>query len=290
MFEKGIFGLYRKQGGQALLIVVLVMVIALTVGLSIASRAITNLKVSEEQVNSQKALSAAEVGIDRVIADPGNADLQAGHIFDLHNNSKYSTQLSAVSGANSFLINGGYKVTKNNYTYIWTTPYSNTTPWQNPWSGSLTIYWGDSSNACSEAALELTVISRNDSDVANPILNRYAYDPCTPVRSSQNGFNADQVPGTLENAVDNINLYYSVPITLKEAYIVSVAPVYADSYIGAFGVPSGASANLPDQGSNITAVGSVNMTESNVQRVLSAFQGFPQIPAELFPFTIFSPN
>jgi hypothetical protein len=44
-----------SEDGQALLIVVLVMVIALTVTLSLVSRSIVNLKTSVEQTNSQKA-------------------------------------------------------------------------------------------------------------------------------------------------------------------------------------------------------------------------------------------
>ncbi len=51
--------MFKNQSGQALLIIVLVMVVALTIGLSVASRTITNLRTSREQASSQKALSAA---------------------------------------------------------------------------------------------------------------------------------------------------------------------------------------------------------------------------------------
>jgi len=56
-----------NQKGQALLIVVLVMVVALTVGLSIASKTIISLRTSTEEANSQKALAAAEAGIEQAL-------------------------------------------------------------------------------------------------------------------------------------------------------------------------------------------------------------------------------
>ena len=58
MFKKGVLNIFKDQKGQALLIIVLVMVVALTVGLSLVSRTITNIRNTREQASSQKALSA----------------------------------------------------------------------------------------------------------------------------------------------------------------------------------------------------------------------------------------
>ena len=56
-----------NQKGQALLIVVLVMVVALTVTLSLVSRSVVDLKTSTDQADSQKALAAAEAGAEQAI-------------------------------------------------------------------------------------------------------------------------------------------------------------------------------------------------------------------------------
>ena len=50
-----------KQG-QILILVLLVVVVILAIGLSVASRNITNLRTSTQTENSQKAFSAAEGG------------------------------------------------------------------------------------------------------------------------------------------------------------------------------------------------------------------------------------
>ena len=47
-----------------LLVVVLTMIVALTVGLSLASRTITNMKISKQNEESQRAFQAAEAGIE----------------------------------------------------------------------------------------------------------------------------------------------------------------------------------------------------------------------------------
>ncbi len=47
--------LASNQRGQILLIIILVMVVALTIGLSVVSRSIVTLRTTEEEENSQKA-------------------------------------------------------------------------------------------------------------------------------------------------------------------------------------------------------------------------------------------
>ena len=61
MLKNKLFRLLKDQSGQALLIIVLVLVVALTVGLSVSSRSIINLKNTQDQASSQKALSAADM-------------------------------------------------------------------------------------------------------------------------------------------------------------------------------------------------------------------------------------
>jgi Tfp pilus assembly protein PilX len=252
------------------------MVVALTIGLSVASRSIINLRTSQEQAGSQKALSAAEAGVEQAIKaiNNGQTAIPAGDFEG--GNVKYKTDITQVSGADKFLLNGGYSITKDSHVYIWTTSYSETNPWANPWNGNLTIYWGDTNVGCQDAALEISVISGSKT---NPTLTKSAYDPC-PSRIGSNGFDAvSQNRAT----IGITELWYQVSLNnLTDVYLVSVNPVYSNSRIGA----SGSNA-LPSQGNNISSVGKAD--NEQIQRKVSAFQGFPQIPAELFPYTIFSP-
>lgn len=61
----------RNSSGQALLIILLIMAVALTIGLSVVSRSITDIRISQEQEESARAFSAAEAGLESLLATGG---------------------------------------------------------------------------------------------------------------------------------------------------------------------------------------------------------------------------
>jgi Tfp pilus assembly protein PilX len=268
--KKAIFGLANNKG-QALLIIVLVMVVALTVGLSVASRTITNLRNSRDQASSQQALSAAEAGIERAIVG-GNSTIAGS----FSGNTTYNTTVASVSGTTAFLLNGGNLVPKNDAVYLWVTPWSavSSNLWQNPWTGNLTLYWGDSTGACNNAAVEVTVIN---GPKTNPTITRHAYDPCNARTGSNNFTSVNSNPISISGRT----LTYRAVIAITNGLLVRVNPIYSGAYFGSSG-----SVALPTQGNVITSVGT---SDSSTQRKLNVYQGYPEIPAELFPYTIFSP-
>ena len=56
------------QSGQILILVLLIVVVSLAVGLSVASRNLTNLRISTQTQESQRAFSAAEGGVEDVLS------------------------------------------------------------------------------------------------------------------------------------------------------------------------------------------------------------------------------
>jgi hypothetical protein len=275
---------FQSQSGQALLIVVLAMVVALTVGLSVVSRSIVNLRNSQQEINSQKALFAAEAGVEQSIKS--GTSISGGNFST--SSTTYDTAISTISGALEFLLNGNNKVSQDDAMYIWLTPYSidstqlflNANRWA-PSGGSLDIYWGNSSTVCNNAALEIAVVL-GSREV--PVVKRYVYDPCSPGgldRASKNNFSQPtSIPGG--HPISGIKLYSKVTIPITNGFLVRIVPLYADSYVGAFGTPQ-----LPPQGAIITSTGKTD--NNTVQRRLDVFQGYPELPAELFPFNLFWP-
>ena len=57
----------KKQSGQALLIILLVMAVGLTVALAIVSRSVTDIRISRQEEESARAFSAAEAGIEQAL-------------------------------------------------------------------------------------------------------------------------------------------------------------------------------------------------------------------------------
>nr|MBI5456076.1 hypothetical protein [Candidatus Levybacteria bacterium] len=290
MFGKSLSGLIKNQKGQTLLVIVLIMVVALTVGLSLASRTITNIRNTREQVSSQKALSAAEAGIERAIKKASCTGLCAEGVFS--GNTNYSTTVTQVLGDLSFLLNGGKIVSKNDATYVWvTSPLDQNNLWQNPWSGNLTIYWGNPGEDCNNAsnrpaALEVAVISGT---VGAPVMTRRALDPCPTRVATSNNFNVDSsLISANSTKISNVTPLYKAVFCIGTAgcpiagkgLLVRINPIYADSVIGAAG------AGLPSQGVTITSTGT---SDDNIKRTVTVFQGYPEVPAEFFPYILFQP-
>lgn len=268
----------RKQlqanTGQALLIVVLIMVVALTVTLSLVSRSIVNLKTSVDQTNSQQALAAAEAGIEQSIKN--NASI-AQQTFS--NNASFSTTYTQVAGNTSFLANGGNLVSKNEGAYIWLSRYDPTGSWGNPkWTGDLTIYWGDINTSDNlNAALEITVIS--GANPASAIIKRYALDPYG-ARGNNFLLVSAGGPFTVGSRTFKYRYVLNNANAISNGFLVRIIPIYYSTYIGIAG-----STALPEQGNLITADG----TKADTKRRITVFEGYPQLPVEFFPYSLLSP-
>lgn len=261
------------EKGQALLIVVLVMVVALTVGLSTASKTITNLRTSTEEANSQKALSAAEAGIEQALK---TNKIASGTFTD--NQTSYQTSVTQVLGT-SFLMNGGNPVLSDNGADLWLSDYSSD-PAQlyttNLYTGTLTIKWGSSSDPCTNSALEVVIISGSK---LSPVSNRYTYDPC----ATRAGSNRFRQVGLTRSSVSGKDFYYQtdIPISVSSGLLGRVIPLYFNAPIAVVG-----SQALPPQGTTITSTGISGTTS----RKVNVFQGYPEIPSEYFPYNLFSPQ
>ena len=261
------------QRGQILLIVVLVMVTALTVGLSVAARSITDTRTSQESSSSQKAFSAAEAGIESLIASSSAGPRNIAGNFN-NNKTNYSASVSNVTGT-QLVLNNGSAVLKDDSIDVWLSTYPTYT---NPQTGYITFYWGQSVNACSNAALEFIILSGS---TAAPIMSKAAYDPCNP-RYLDNKFTFVGAGSALPGYQD------SVKINVTNGLFIRVIPLYAPATIAVQGVCNNVGANcvpFPLQGSVITSTG----TADNTQRKLVTYVYFPKLPTELLQYSLFVP-
>lgn len=262
----------NSQQGQTLLIVVLIMVIALTVGLSIATRSIVNLRTSTEEAESQKALAAAEAGIEQALQTSSQASGQ------FSTGIGYNAVSTEISGQ-EFLLNAGNPVLRNDGVDLWLSTYSSdpTQLYLNRSSGNVTFYWGENTDECKNAAIEIAVI---EAGVPNPIddsvIKKYAVDPCDTRRNS-NKFVVSGVGGSISSKT----FQHSYTITVTGGIVARVIPLYYDSELGIT-----STVNLPSQGFDIESVGQAGETE----RKVTVFKGYPRLPSEFFPYNLFQPG
>lgn len=257
------------QKGQALLIVVMVMVIALTVGLSILVRTTSSVHTSNEDENSQRAFSAAEAGVEQSLVSGSAVPLTT-----LAGSTSYQTAIATVGGP-AFNLSNGTIVLKDDPVDIWLSTYPT---YAGPWNGNLTINWGSASDVCNpseavntQAAIELILIYGTK---VNPSVKKYALDPCAS-RRSVNNFQSPTVPG---DSINGKTYAYKKVLPIASGLIMRIVPLYAPTVIGAEG-----DVGLPSQGSLVTATG----VSDNAQRKIVSYRGNPKLPIELFPFNIF---
>lgn len=258
------------------MIVILIMVVSLTVGLSVASRSIVNLRTSTEEENSQRAFSAAEAGIEKALATGAGITARQG----LGNNAFIEGVEIVETSGTEFVLNGGNIVEKDNGIDIWLSDYPSYVNKKDV--DDLVIYWGSQNESCttsppSAAAIELIVLSGT---TRSPQSTRYTYDPC----SRENNFSSADTGSYL---IRGKTFKYRTPLSggneigeIEDGLIARVVPLYASTPIGV-----SSDVSLPLQGKVIQSTGESGGT----QRKITYFQGYPQLPVEFFQYILFSP-
>ncbi|MEK7571382.1 MAG: hypothetical protein AAB553_03835 [Patescibacteria group bacterium] len=267
----------QLQSGQVLLIVILVMVVALTVGLSVAARSITNVRIANEEESSERAFAAAEAGLERALVS------NAATTGSLSNSALFETTLSTLSGQ-EFLLQGGTPIPQDDGVDLWLSTYPS---YSNPWSGNITIYWGVSGDVCNASATTNTMpalmVSLITGTSAFPRITYYAFEPC----NARAGNNFEVIP-TNGGTITGKTFLYRRTIAVSSGIVARIVPLYAPAVIGVRGC-DGANNNcnaLPTQGTLIQSVG----TSDTTKRKIVSFRGYPKVPSELFPYNLFSPK
>lgn len=269
--------------GQMLIIVILTMVISLTVGLTLVSRTVTNLKVSKENEQSSRAFQAAEAGIEQALKDqtapPSTASL------DLSNNASFTYSIQSTSGTN-IILNAGDPVLQTKGIDLWLSNYPNySNKYGSVAPATITVYWGISSmnsNCTSgintDPALEIVVLQGN---ITSPTLSKLFYDPCASRRVANKAAfpTVGSTTITDSNLNKTITFLHGVQISVTNGIIAKIIPVYNSTPIGIIG-----SATVPSQGKIIFSTGN----SGDAARKLKYFVSYPQIPTEIFPQSITS--
>ena len=293
---------YKNEKGQALLIVLLAMAVILTIVLSISSRSITEIKMSEYEESSARALSAAEAGIEEVLI--AGSDLSG----TLPNNATYTTTVKLITpSGNAFVYPEGIEAGES--VAFWFVSH-------NP-DGDLictgeACFQGDKMRFCwgssgvPESALELIFFYDSDAnrpweppdkDFSNVKVKRLAYDPLSATRTPSNNFSATDTSTTctLSGAVfayqtpeiDLSNTFNGIcdpSITAGCLLMVKARLFYNEDNKQLIGISTPNSVGpLPPQGAQIDSTGSF----SDATRRVNVYRSYPS-PPDVFDSAIFS--
>ena len=280
-----------NQSGEIILIILLVMAVGLTIGLAVASRSITDIRLSNQIEESSRAFSAAEAGIEEILKTGlvGSTSL-SGTI----GGTDYDVQLNSLSATND-IFNFPTEISEGDTQTVWlveqkadgTGPDDSNIEYA---SNTITICWVDLESGVIPA-VEVSLLFKKNSDGSYRIA-RGAFDPDNS-RSGGNGFsnaqNGDRCGFTEStqyweqinfNSFDpsvNFQQNQDIPIALR------IRPVYVATKIG---VKAGSGGIIPEQGKSIISTG---QTGSGVERRWNVVQTYAS-PNDIFDYTVWSTN
>lgn len=266
----------QQHSGQALLLLVLLLTAVLTVGLSLVARNIANVRMATEESEAQRALSAAEAGLEQTLLTD---NFTTGTFL---NNASFDTTV-VDTRSSAFLLNNGRVILKDEGADVWLSDYSPDPAlnYANKWTGQISIYWGAVTDACrtseginTMAAMEVIVISGSED---NPTIHQFTADPCAARRGYNDFNNSDFGSYSVAGTAFVRRMDVVIP---PNGIIARVIPLYANATIGIT-----SATDLPKQGTIIESVGSAG----EVQRKISVFRENPSLPIEFFGYSLLQP-
>jgi len=284
---------WRQNSGQAVLIIVLVMAVALTVGLAVVSRSVTDIRISRQDEESARAFSAAEAGIEEQVAKGLSIGSEAGSSVG---NVNYRVSATAFGAGRKFIFPKQVKV--GDTQYIWLVGHNQAgemddTSSSNYNADSLEVIWGNpavTADAQKTPALEATLLYKDDGQFK---MQRWALDPLAE-RLFLNGFDGNI--GTNSEAFDitgqpRVTPKYRQMISFpaisgasEHYYLLGLKLLYSDDQDHWLAVMGESGANLPPQGVCYQASASV---PSGITRAIYQCRGY-KTPGPFFDYALFS--
>lgn len=263
-----------SQKGQVVLIILLILTVLLTVGLSVASRSVTDIKISQQSQESARALWVAQAGLEQAM----KANVGTGGDIVLNNVTYKVTAATGLDGGNEFVFPD--KVSADDSRTFWLVEHDASgqineliKKYNGP---KLTIYWGDSTNS---PALEVTYIYKDNSDNFHNV--HYAFDPQT--RTPPTNFSPVGSGGTILGV--NFPRSGSISTSGKTPYLLKIKPMFNSSPVQIGLKVDDSSHIFPSQGNCFDSTATV--LESNITRKLTECRYWQTTPS-IFDYLLFS--
>ena len=257
-----------KNSGQALLITIMLIAVALTVVLAMSYTSKTDVQLSKLEEGNQKALAAAEAGIDALVS----STIASGKSLADYPLDSESFKNFTISATKSAVLKKEFASPllqpKTQYS-LYLSSYPTFT---SPFNGNIEFYYSTKASCTDSSAdaIEITVVSGNSYPYT---ITRYLADGGNRIVSGiteylrQGEYTIDGTKFTCKTKPISISL-------ATNPKMVFVRSIFNPTRIGFEG-----SANLPIQG---TVISSEAKTPSGVSKKVQLFQSYPQIPADFF--------
>jgi len=241
--------------GQALILILLVMAVSLTLGVSVASRSITALRQVSFSGQSVQALAFAEAGAEEALLCLKGGGACSGGSIDLDGGGDDVTYTITPLPSTDLP-----KIDRDSTIELDLVGYG---------GASVTVCWSLTSESSEEnAALTMAYVRSGGGEY---FISRYSFDP-DGLRRAQNNFSN---PSSGSGSCSEYRYMATIP-TPATRQILRLKPLY----VGPITI---AALGLPDQGSKITSTGFSGRARRRVEviRTKSAL-------SEIFDYVLFS--
>lgn len=248
----------NSQSGQIGVIILLIMVVLVTIGLSLAARTTQDLFLSQQQADSTRVFNAAEAGVEQALSTSleFQGDAQSGEIQNFSNSD----------------IDVDYQVTKLNFleTRLFEMVSVNVDVTGVTTGQSIQIDWSKEDNCSTQDPASLVVAVFYD-DVGTTRVRNYALGACD---------RADNFTTATTINVDGYRRRYSLPLLTNDLF-VRIKPVYNDTHIRV----TGSGWTMPVQYYNIRS--QANNTKGTETRVVEVNRTLTAAPS-VMDFALYS--
>ena len=262
----------KSSAGQALLVAVLAIAVSLIVVLSIISRSITDVAVSNKEDESLRAFSAAEAGVEKaLITGSGQGTTPLG-------NASFSSEVGVLQGTKAFVSPA--KLLSGETMTVWFVSHNADGSVSSVCNGTYPCFAGTQMKVCwdQDAAIEVSVYYGPASDMK---IYRAAIDPDT-----SRGNNFSPVTGGSCD-IGSYSFTHQKVVTFPIAALAGLKfakiRVLYNTVPVMLGIDSTDVQVFPSQGTTITSSGLAG--ESN--RKISVSQSYNE-PAAVFETGIYS--
>lgn len=264
-------GKKELEKGQAVLVVLLVMSVLLTLGLSVVSRSVTDIKISQQTQESARAFWTAQAGLEKALLAQG--EIPPGNTID---GVSYAVTKYDLGGVTDFVF--PEKISPGESVAYWLVDHdSDGNIGTSFYSGnSLTLYWGNDGDT--DTALIVTLIYR---DVLSGLFQsqKFTYDPSTS-RTPPTNFTSSS-PGDSLLGSDFAHTTGQIPVP-ELTYFANIKMIFNDTS-QSIGVKTDLAG--PVQGYCYESTATVDV--SNIVRKLKECRTWPKTP-EIFDYLLFS--
>lgn len=263
----------KKNEGQVLLIVVMLIATVLTVVLSMSFQSSNDTKLAKLEEESQKSLAAAEAGIEAAIKDKANVSFGTGSLSNITGFTGGATITSLAS--EDFVTPLLQK--DEQYTFYLSTPGGS--PPENPDFTSLTPSYNNDLTVCfgstgTQTAVEIALVKQGGA------LKRYVVNPVEGTVVN-NAFSTSSAGSNCPSASPAFSSLYTIPAADvgADSLLVVVRVISAEQGSYKVGLKAVSGTNLPLQGKTISSQAT---SATGVSKKVQLFQSYPQIPGEFF--------